>query len=94
VGHVTIPHMPKPVIVFDNFTRFLVENSDESNDVAEMRKAIDQIEDPELRDRVYQRLNVELGVILLRKSEIQHMLREVFQTEVSASGHKKIPVVS
>lgn len=76
----------------DNFARFIAENSDESHDVIEMRKAIDQIEDAELRGRVYQRLNVELGVILLRKSEIQQMLRDVFQTEVSASQDKKIPV--
>lgn len=76
----------------DNFARFIAENSDESHDVIEMRKAIDQIEDADLRARVYQRLNVELGVILLRKSEIQQMLRDVFQTEVSASQHKKIPV--
>ena len=76
--------MPQSTAVLDNFARFLAENSDESHDVVEMRKAIEQIEDAELRSRVYQRLNVELGVILLRKSEIQQMLKDVFQTEVSA----------
>lgn len=47
-------------MVPDNFSRFLKQNPDNSYDIAEICKAIDNIEDPELRDKIRTRINVEL----------------------------------
>lgn len=44
----------------DNFARFLTENSEESQHIEEIKKAISTISDPVLRTRIYQRMNVEL----------------------------------
>jgi hypothetical protein len=44
----------------DNFARFLAENSEESHGVEEIYRAIHGIEDSALRERIYQRMNVEL----------------------------------
>lgn len=67
----------------DNFARYLEENSEESQGVEEIARAISRIADPVLREQVYQRINVELGVILLRKAEIQAELRQLFATELA-----------
>ncbi len=72
----------------DNFARFHAENSEESHGVEEIYRAIKNISDPILRNRVYQRMNVELGVILLRKAEIQEELRKIFETELLDKTHK------
>ena len=74
----------------DNFARFLRENSDESNGIEKIMNAIDQIPDPVLRQRIYSRMNVELGVILLRKVEIQEELHRVFHAEFMKEGYEKV----
>lgn len=73
----------------DNFARFLAENNEESHGVEEIQNAIRRIPDPVLRERVYQRMNVELGVILLRKAEIQEELRKIFNTGFAEEGYEK-----
>ena len=65
----------------DNFSRFLMDNTEESQQIEEIKKAISSIPDTDLQTRIYQRINVELGVILLRKAEIQEELSKIFETE-------------
>jgi hypothetical protein len=70
----------------DNFARFLAENTDETRSIEKIMHAIDQVPDPVLRERMYHRMNVELGVILLRKVEIQDELRRVYHAEFMKEG--------
>lgn len=72
----------------DNFARFLTENTEESQHIEEIKKAIATISDPVLRTRIYGRMNVELGVILLRKAEIQEELCKIFETEFQLGSQK------
>ncbi len=74
----------------DNFARFLAENTEESRGIEKIMNVIDQIPDPVLRERMYHRMNVELGVILLRKVEIQDELRRVFHAEFMKEGCLKM----
>lgn len=82
--------MKKNPSSLDNFARFLTENHEETHEVQEIINAIHRIPDPVLRERIYYRINVELGVILLRKTEIQQTLRQIFHAELREEGHENI----
>jgi hypothetical protein len=90
IGGINPQSMKTKKPVSDNFARFLAENTEESHGVEEIYRAIQQIPNPILRERVYQRMNVELGVILLRKAEIQEELQKIFEMEFLDEKFEKV----
>ena len=71
----------------DNFQKFLAQNPDYSGDLHIIMRSIAAIKDPVLQKKTRDRINVELGVILLEKREIsaslQHLLELNFDPENS-----------
>ncbi len=66
----------------DNFQRLRTHSPSHSDTVSSIEKAIASIEDSILREKLYQKINVELGVLLLRNKEIESSLQKLMTSEI------------
>lgn len=59
----------KPTTI-DNFQRFTDQYPSYNTELDRLKKIIDQIDDKEIQAKVYARVNIELGVVLLKNKEV------------------------
>ncbi|MFZ4461720.1 MAG: hypothetical protein ACOYN2_04270 [Patescibacteria group bacterium] len=68
----------------NNFTRFCQIYPQHSLEIREIEKAIDTIEDSELRTKIAAKINVELGVVILKNEEVGDLLMNLFTKELKS----------
>jgi hypothetical protein len=72
----------KPVTP-NNFQRFAERYPEHAREMARLEKLIMEIADAEIRDRVRGRVNVELGIVLLKNQEVGEAIAQLFRTKLN-----------
>lgn len=67
----------------DNFKRFREAYPNHAGELDRLEKVINRIEDPELREKVSARVNVELGIVFLKNQEVLTALHHIFEEQLS-----------
>jgi hypothetical protein len=68
----------------NNFARFKTLYPEHGMEITQIEKAISDIEDEGLRNKIEARINVELGVVLLQNQEVGDLLSKLFQKELKS----------
>lgn len=66
----------------DNFQRFIERYPLHASELHRLEKLIRDLRDAELRKRVHARVNVELGIVLLKNQEVGIALEQLFQIKL------------
>lgn len=74
---------PTPI---DNFQRFIDQYPDYHLELNRLKKIIDQIDDQQIQAKVYARVNVELGVVLLKNKEVGIALTRLLHMQFEDFG--------
>lgn len=66
----------------NNFQRFATQYPDYVHDLDRIMKLISNIADLELRSQVQSRVNLELGIVLLKNHEVDEALKKILSMEI------------
>ncbi len=70
----------------NNFARFRILYPKHATEIYELEKTIEMIEDDELRFKIGARINIELGVVILKNEEVGEALKNLFQKELKSQN--------